>query len=114
MSDNAGWKRLGDRVKSERLVHWRTRASFAQACGLGEKTVYDLEKARRANFAEETLAAIEATLGWNPGDADRVRRGLEPSRTTDPALAHLIAIWPELTPAARRHILDIAERSRRP
>lgn len=112
MPKDNGWQVVGARVKRERLVCWRTRAEFAQAAGLSERVIFDLENGRRTNFSPETIAAIESTLGWEAGALERVRQGLEPRRKYDPMLARLSSIWRDLSMTARRHILDLAERDR--
>lgn len=112
--DDEGWRRLGRRVKLERSRRpaWRRRKDFAAACGLGERTIAALENAERQNFTADVIAAVESTLGWEIGDAERVRQGLEPNRRHDPRLTRLLEIWPLLTPDAQRMLLELAERAR--
>lgn len=114
MADVEGWRRLGERVEAERTRHraWRRRKDFAAACGLGERTIAALENAERTNFTSDVIAAVESTLGWEVGDAERVRNGLEPNRRHDPRLSRLLEIWPSLTPDAQRMLIEMAERAR--
>lgn len=114
MADAEGWRLLGQRVKLERSRHraWRRRADFAAACGLGERTIAALENTERTNFSADVISAVESTLGWEVGDAERVRNGMEPNRRHDPRLSRLLEIWPSLTPDAQRLLVEFAERAR--
>lgn len=71
----------------------------------------DLEKGRRANYSEATLAAIEAALGWEPGTCRRVVEGGRVRHEVDPELMRLLDAWRVLTPDARRMLVEIAERA---
>lgn len=90
---------------------WRRREDFAAACRLSVRVVGELERAERTNFTAETLGAVEAALGWEPGSADRVRAGLAPRRREDNDLARLRALWPRLSPGSRRMLVELAERA---
>jgi transcriptional regulator with XRE-family HTH domain len=105
------WGRLGERVYAERSRRWRTRADFADACGLSVRTLGALENAERTNFGPDVLAAVEAALGWEIGDARRVGQGREPRRRVDPRLNHLLDLWPHLSPDAQRLVVEFAERA---
>lgn len=106
-----GWERLGRRVAQERGRHWRSRAAFARAAGVSPRVLDDVEKARRANYSETTLAAIEAALGWEPGTCLRVVQGGKVRRDVDPVLVRLLDAWTTLSPDARWMLVEIAERS---
>ena len=109
-----GWHRLGARIKAERSRRWATRRAFAAATGVSIRVLADLENGARRNFTPETIALVEAALGWESGDADRVRDGLEPNRQHDPGLTRLIDLWPDLSPETRRALVLVAEDSVRP
>lgn len=104
-----GWVRLGDVVRSERARRWPRRRDFARECGLGERVITALERHERDNFSTETIAAVEAALGWEPGSADRVRAGLRPQRLEDADLARLRSLWPRLSRDSRRMLVRLAE-----
>lgn len=106
-----GWQRLGARVAAERGRHWRSRAAFARAAGVSRRVLDDVEKGRRDNYSEATLAAIEAALGWAPGSAMRVVQGGKVRRDADPVLVRLLDVWVTLSPDARAMLVEIAERS---
>lgn len=108
-----GWVRLGRRVKAERSRRWATRVDFAAACGLGDRVLAALENAERTNFRASTIEAVEATIGWHFGSADRVRAGMEPEWIEDSGLTELRDLWPRLTPEVRAVLVDLARRSAR-
>lgn len=108
---NAGWVRLGQRIKAERSRRYPTRVAFARACGLGDRVLAAVENAERTNFAPTTIEAIEAALGWHYGSAARVMSGMEPDRIEDPRLAELRDLWPRLTAEAQDLLVDLARRS---
>lgn len=105
-----GWERLGRRIAVERGRRWRSRAAFARAAGVSSRVVDDLENGRRNNYSDATLGAIEATLGWEPGTAQRVVEGLRVKREADPLATRLMDAWQHLSPDARRLLVEIAER----
>ncbi|GAB3889359.1 hypothetical protein GCM10028802_42200 [Terrabacter terrigena] len=105
--------RLGRRVAAERGRHWRSRAAFARAAGLSKRVVDDLELGRRSNYAETTLAAIEAALGWTPGTCLRVVQGGKVQREVDPSMVRLMDAWVRLPEEARAMLVEIAERAAR-
>lgn len=106
-----GWERLGQRVSQERGRHWRSRAAFARAAGISPRVLDDVEKARRSNYSDATLAAIEAALGWAPGTCLRVVQGGRVRRDVDPLMVRLLDVWTTLSPDARAMLVAIAERA---
>lgn len=106
-----GWSRLGQRVAQERGRHWRSRSAFARAAGISRRVLDDVEKGRRDNYSDATLAAIELALGWAPGTCLRVVEGGKVRRQIDPVLARLLDVWVTLSPDARAMLVEIAERS---
>lgn len=105
------WQHLGRRVREERSRRWRRREDFAAACGLSLRVVGALENHERENFSPDVLAAVEATLGWEVGDALRVLQGREPARRVDEATVRLLDVWERLSPDARRLVIEFAERA---
>lgn len=108
-----GWRRLGRTVASERGRHWRSRAAFSRASGVSERVIDDIETGVRSNYADATLAAIEAALGWAPGTCERIVQGGKVRREADPMLVRLLDSWRRLSPDARAMLVDIAERAAR-
>lgn len=75
----ADWERLGSYVVARRLeLGHKRRPTFANAAGISERVLGDIEKGRRDNIAQTTLAGIENALGWETGSALRVVNGGEP------------------------------------
>lgn len=105
------WQRLGQRVHDERSRRWRRRRDFATAVGFSEREIAALENAERENIGPDVLAAVEATLGWEVGDAKRVLQGREPRRRMDEATVRLLDVWERLSPDARRLVIEFAERA---
>lgn len=106
-----GWRRLGVTMAAERGRRWRSRAAFARHAGVSRRVVDDLERGLRTNYADRTLAAVEAGLGWAPGSLMRVVQGGKPRREVDPVLAELLDMWPQLSPDARAMLVDLAGRA---
>lgn len=96
-------------MRRERSRRWPRRGDFAAYCGLSTRVVTALELAERDNFSDDTLAAIEGALAWEPGTAERIRAGLRPRRREDPELARLRALWPRLSADSRRMLIALAE-----
>lgn len=112
MAVDEGWKKLGRRVQAERSRRWKTRPEFAEACGLSARVIAALELGERANYRQSTIDRVEATLGWEHGSADLVRRGRRPVRVEDEYLIELRALWPGLSSDARRMLVELARRAR--
>lgn len=76
------WRRLG-RLLIERRVQldpdYRSRTTFAERVRLDYRVLFDIEKAKRTNFKDETLAAIEVAYRIASGS---IRQALE-----DPSLS---------------------------
>jgi transcriptional regulator with XRE-family HTH domain len=106
-----GWAALGQRVTAERGRRWKSREAFSRASGVSTRVLDDLERGRRSNYAESTLAAVEAALGWEPGSCLRIVQGGRPRREADPLLVRLLDAWRVLSPDARRMLVDVAERT---
>lgn len=81
------WKRLGDLLIQRRIElspRYRVRTVFAEETGLHWRMLYDIERGKRANFPDETLAAIEVAYRWQPGSIRAVLAGGEPSPVQPP------------------------------
>lgn len=80
---------------------------------MSARVIDDLELGRRSNYADSTLAAVEAALGWHPGTCLRVVQGGKVKRDIDPDLVRLLDVWLRLSPDARVMLVEIAERAAR-
>lgn len=97
-------------VRSDRIrLGMRTQGDLAARAGISTRTVSDVERGARPNITPDTLGAIEAALGWEPGAAAAVLRGLTPDRSGDVALAQIAAAWPRLGERERQIIVAIVE-----
>lgn len=107
------WQRLGKRVTVERGRYWRSRNAFARAAGISPRLLGDVEKGRRTNYSDATLAAIEAALGWEPGTCLRIVQGGKVRRDIDPQMMRLLDAWRTLPPEARELLVMMAEQATR-
>lgn len=104
------WVRLGRLVRTERIrLGMRTQGDLAARAGVSKRTVSDVERGARPNISPDTLGAIEAALGWEPGAAAAVLKGMAPGRTGDAALAQVAAVWPRLGARERQIVVAIVE-----
>ena len=110
--DEVGWARLGRAIAKERGTRWRSRRDFARAVGVSPRLLDDLEGGRRDNYLDTTLAAVEFTLGWQPGTCMRVVQGGRVRRHVDADMERVWQAWPYLSRKSRRAIADLAERLR--
>ena len=110
--DEEGWRRLGRTIARERAPQWRSRREFATAAGISARTVDDLERGRRDNYLDTTLAAVEYALGWQPGTCLRVVQGGRVRRHVDPQMERVWAAWPHLSNKERAAVAELAERLR--
>lgn len=65
------WKMIGDAVVAGRIkAGYRTRPPFAQALGISERTIGNLERGQ--SVRADTLRAVETLLGWEAGHLDKL------------------------------------------
>lgn len=108
------WARLGAAIRAERVrLGYLRLGDFADRVGLGVRTLSDLERGARTTYSPETLAAVEAVLGWAPGSVRRVLDGGEPLREQDDDLTAVLSAWPHLDARARAALRAAAEALRR-
>jgi Helix-turn-helix len=113
------WERLASYVVSARVAAGhKDRRAFAAATGVTERTLGNLERGTRV--APETLAIVEAALGWKPGSARTVLAGGDPlllSEPRAPATADIpgddqvlqyVKHLPGLSPADRESLTHVA------
>jgi DNA-binding XRE family transcriptional regulator len=102
------WERLGALVRRDRVrLGMRTQGELAARAGVSKRTVSDIERAARANFSADTLGAVEAALGWEPGTVSDVLRGRAPA--PDVGLARVAAAWPRLGDRERQIVLAVVD-----
>lgn len=87
------WQRLADLLVMRRVEldpRYRNRRTFCEEKQLDYRVISDIESARRTNFSQPMLTAIEVAYGWASGSIQRVLDGGDPtpvmsSRNTDTA-----------------------------
>lgn len=72
-----------------------------------------MERGTRTRYQPETVAMIEAALGWSPGSIETVLKGGRPVREQDDDLAAILTVWPRLDRRSRRALRAAAEALRR-
>jgi hypothetical protein len=73
------WQRLGEEVERRRgQLGYGSRHAFAEATQFAEKTLGDVENARRETYSPVTLARLERALRWPPGTVDAILAGDSP------------------------------------
>ncbi len=87
--DLTAWERAGPMLAARRAQlspRYANRREFARDTGLNWRTLHDAERARRANFKDETLRAFENAYRLVPGSLDRTLAGggLEPAPAPEP------------------------------
>ena len=101
------WRRAGNKVRTARTRAGLTRHAFAAACGIGKRTLEDVETGARDNFSDDTLDRIEGELGWAEGSIRRIVAGRREIRY-DSDLRQLQDLWPRLDRQARSMLLSLA------
>jgi hypothetical protein len=74
------WQQLGGMLIQRRVeldARYRYRNAFADDTGLDWRLLYDIEKARRANFTRATITAIEVAYRLEPGSIEEFLDGDE-------------------------------------
>lgn len=88
--DAAAWERLGALLVRRRVEldrRYRNRQLFATERGIEYRLVSDIERHRRQNFEETTIAVLEAAYDLAPGSIGRALAGGELAEA-DGHLAH--------------------------
>lgn len=86
MEDPEARHRLGQLLIDARVaMGFRRRAEFMRHLGLShDRTLSDIENARRTNFDPSTIAFLEQSYGWAPGSIGAVLTGGEPTPRRSP------------------------------
>jgi transcriptional regulator with XRE-family HTH domain len=72
-------KALGDAVRERRLRLGLTQRQAAEACGVSDRTFIRIEKGTSPLARDLTLSRLDEGLEWEPGSAQRVLDGGEPT-----------------------------------
>lgn len=95
------WKKLAAHVVRDRVARgYGSRAEFATATGVTDRTLGNLERGQSVSAA--TLSVVESALHWVPGSAAETLDGGQPTyidappqASVDAAYADIIAATPE-------------------
>lgn len=85
-----------------------TRRAFAEASGLSERTLSNIERARKHSYDPGTLSLLEHALAWESGSVAAVLSGRRPRPAADEELAAIHDVWPLLSTDARRMLARLA------
>lgn len=77
------WKRLADAVEAAREAKSLTQVALAEAAGVSESTVQNLESGVERKRVPASLPKVERALGWSPGSGERVLEGGDPTLTAE-------------------------------
>ncbi|GAA1065302.1 helix-turn-helix transcriptional regulator [Streptomyces asiaticus] len=73
------WKRLADAVRAARTALGMTQVELADAAGVAEATVQNLEGGKDRNRLPTSLPRVERALRWGPGSGAAILNGGEPA-----------------------------------
>lgn len=76
---DADWERLANAVRQRREALGFTQAQLAEAAGVTDTTIGNLEGGRKFKRPPASLPGVEQALGWTPGSARVVLAGGEPA-----------------------------------
>lgn len=116
--EDGDWAGLGEAVQRRRLeLGLRSRDALAAKAGISARTLGDIERGQRGNYANSTWILLETALGWAPGSVAGVLSGGQP-HVPNPANAWAYdedeAAYPsDVVKAARVREMD-ADRASRP
>lgn len=85
---------------------------LADNAHLSTRTIGDVEHARRSRYSESTLERLESALSWEPGSAEAVLHGGDPTpsgqaeRRIPPRLVELADLYHELDNDDRKALDD--------
>ena len=91
-----------------RALGYRSMPDFALAAGKSPRTIGGLERGD-GRVSDDTIAAVERVLQWEPGSVDRILSGGQPVESTSPELRRVVEAWPLLDDRARRVLLAVLE-----
>lgn len=82
---DADWDRLATAVQRRRETLGLTQVQLAEAAGVTDTTIRNLEGGRKFKRPPASLPSVEQALGWSPGSARVVLAGGEPALLADAA-----------------------------
>lgn len=128
VTEDEAWQRLGELLIAARSSQgFANRSAFARHLGLKhQRTLTDIENAKRRDFGKATIASIEHWYGWKTGSVRDVLTGGDPTplaKATVPGDSGSVGPKPQdgeeivfrlppgLTPRQRERARRIARRS---
>jgi len=84
VTDDEPRRRLADAVLARRMALRLSQAQLAQAAGITERTVRQIEHAEGAGRALATMRGVSQALGWTPESLDLIAAGAEPVEASAP------------------------------
>lgn len=102
------WARLAQAVIRQRQRRAWSQGDLARRSGVGVRTIGRLESGREP-VGEQSLAAVEAALGWRDGSVLAVLKGGRPRPEVDDDLAAIHEAWPLLNARDRRTVRALAQ-----
>jgi transcriptional regulator with XRE-family HTH domain len=108
----AGWAKLGELFRRERLARKLTQRDFGAVVGMSPAQVRNIEKGYREGYDPDTLFLVDQIMDWESGSAERVSQGGRPQKRTEPEMVRLRELWAELTPEQRETLLRLMEHLR--
>lgn len=106
------WSRVGGQIRAARRRLGYTVKTLAEATHLSTRTINNLEHGHQHNYDDDTLAFVEAALGWDDGEIRARATGQRPRRTHPEDLRLVISAWPRLSEADRRLIVAMVRERR--
>jgi transcriptional regulator with XRE-family HTH domain len=76
------WKRLADAIRAARRQNGWTQVQLADAAGVSEATVQNLESGAERRNVPTSLPKVEHALGWSASSGTAVLNGGEPTPLT--------------------------------
>ncbi|MCP3820134.1 helix-turn-helix transcriptional regulator [Streptomyces sp. A3M-1-3] len=73
------WARLAKAIEAARDTKGWTQVALAEAAGVSESTVQNLESGKGRKRMPSSLPKVERALGWRPGSGEAVLAGGDPS-----------------------------------
>ena len=77
------WQRLADSIEAARAARGMTQVQLAEAAGVSESTIQNLESGKDRSRLPHSLPKIERVLGWKEGSGKAVLDGGTPEQVID-------------------------------
>jgi transcriptional regulator with XRE-family HTH domain len=79
------WERLAAAVEAAREAKSLTQVALAEAAGVSESTVQNLESGKERTRVPASLPKVERALGWAPGSGEAILDGGDPTPVSEVA-----------------------------